>query len=125
VKRFTSEEDREFEVVGEVFMWRTPWWGDVADTFDKDVAQAASENGQQTQTMRESIQDLIDRIEEFIDPEFNDGVNRWKKLAGRKDNPVPYGQFGQIYQYLISVAGGNPTEQPSPSPGGQRRTAGT
>src|SRR6187402_3183418 len=39
VKRFSAEEvDREFEVGGEIFKWQVPYWEDIADRLDKDVA---------------------------------------------------------------------------------------
>lgn len=118
MKKFSVETDHEFEVAGEIFRWKFPYWEDIADQFDRD--DTADQNGNVEITVRSTIQDFIERIEMFIDPEFEDGVNRWRKLTKRKENPVPHSQYGQIYQWLLEVTSRpTPTEPSSPSEDGQ------
>lgn len=124
MKRFGIVEDREFEIVGEVFRWVIPYWEDMANAMDGDVA--ASSNGGPELTVHDTIADLIKRIELFIDPDFNDGVNRWRQLTKRKKNPIPYAQYAQVYQWLWEVTSTpTPTELQPPLEDGQLPTAAT
>lgn len=113
MKRFTVEQDREFEVAGEVFRWVFPYWEDIADVFDADETEDETKatNGKAVEvTVRSTLQDFIKRIELFIDPEFNNGVVRWRELTKRKKDPVPHSQYAQIYQWLLEV-----TSRPTPT----------
>jgi len=111
MKRFEVTQDREFEVGGEVFRWVFPYWEDIADVFDADdTDETDSTNGEVKVTVRSTLQDFITRIELFIDPEFNDGVKRWRELTLRKKDPVPHSQYAQIYQWLLEV-----TSRPTPT----------
>jgi len=127
VKRFPAEEDREFEIAGEVFKWVYPYWEDIADVFDRDtVADETQTNGDVSITVRSTIADFIERIELFIDPDFNDGQTRWKALTKRKKNPIPHSQYASLYQWLLEVtSGAYPTEPSLPSGDGQAVTAAT
>lgn len=125
MKRFTVEQDREFEIAGEIFKWVYPYWEDIADVFDKDSVEMET-NGDAPLTVRGTISDFIERIELFIDPEFNDGRNRWKALAKRKKNPIPHSQFAELYSWLLGVTSEtHPTEPFSPSEDGQQPIAAT
>lgn len=130
MKRFTIVEDREFEIGGEVFRWIYPYWEDIAKVFDRDneeLSQLATEgkegeNGAEPKdpTVHETIEDFIERIELFIDPDFNDGLVRWKALVRRKKNPIPHGQYSELYRWLLEVTSlPNPTESSQPSEDGQ------
>jgi hypothetical protein len=122
MKRFTIERDREFEVAGEVFKWVYPYWEDIADVFDRDEEEdATATNGKVVEvTVRSTLKDFIDRIELFIDPDFNNGVQRWRELTKRRKDPVPHSQYAAIYQYLLEVTSRPiPTEPSSPSGDGQ------
>lgn len=121
MKRFVAAavEDREFEIGGEVFRWVYPYWEDIANVFDSDAAEI-SEADTDALSVRDTIADFIDRIELFIDADFNDGKNRWKALTKRKKNPIPHSQYSELYRYLLEeTSRPHPTEQPSPSEDGQ------
>lgn len=125
MKRFASAtvEDREFEIAGEVFRWVYPYWEDIAQVFDRDAQEAEEQNGDASITVRDTIHDFIERIELFIDPDFNDGRTRWKQLVQRKKNPIPHAQFAELYRYLLEeTSRPHPTEPSSPSADGQQPT---
>jgi hypothetical protein len=129
VKEFSAliPEDRKFEVGGEVYEWVTPFWKDLALIFDEDVmliAQAAIDaakaedeqddapkEGDDTQT-RDNIERVQTRIMLFLAPADHP---RWKKLCGRKEDPVPMFLFNEVYRWLLEVATGRPTLPPSDS----------
>lgn len=132
-KSFTEEtippDRRTFEIGGEVFKWRYPYWGDFADKLDEDYAtvNAARENGgkkkpeENPNAVREMYEDYIKRIEPYIEPE-NDGLERWKRLVERKKDPVPAYVFQNLFHWLVEVTTKSPTTQPSPSGDGQKET---
>jgi hypothetical protein len=128
VKRFTIEEDREFEIGGEVFKWVYPYWEDIAEVFDRDAKrfdEEAEQNGDAPLTVRATIADFIERIELFIDPE-GDGITRWRELTKRKKNPIPHSQYAALYSWLLEVTSQpHPTEQSSPSADGPQPAAAT
>jgi hypothetical protein len=121
-RSFTEEtvKDRTFEIGGEMFKWRYPYWKDIASIFDED-ASLIQENDGRPLNATENIELAIKRVEMFLDPE-NDAVKRWRALAARKDTPVPHFQFGQLYVWLLEVTGRRPTETPTPSEDGSEKT---
>jgi hypothetical protein len=121
VKRFPVADDREFEIAGEVFKWVYPYWEDIAAVFDRDVG---SENGEdEDQTVHQTIEDFIERVQLFIDPEQRD---RWVELTKRKKNPIPHSQYSELYRWLLETTSTpTPTEQPSPLEDGQQPVATT
>ena len=131
LREFSKElvEDRQFEIGGELFEWRYPYWEDFASRRDADAAVIAeankpkenSENGDADLTFKELYQDFIDRIEPFLDPK-NDGIKRWRSLAKRKVDPVPAYQFSELYMWLLEVTSARPTETLLSSSNGQERT---
>lgn len=126
MKRFGQEEDREFEIAGEVFKWVYPYWEDMANVFDKDTAEASKNGDAIVLTVHGTIADFQKRIELFIDPEYNDGITRWRALCKRKKNPIPHAQYSQLYGWLLEVTSGmNPTEPLSPSESGPQPTEAT
>ena len=60
----------------------------------------------------------------FLDPE-NEAIKRWKALAKRKTDPVPHYMYRELYEWLLEVTSGRPTEQPSPSENGPGQTVST
>lgn len=118
MKRFSDMlvDDREFEVGGEIFKWRYPFWEEMAAIFDEDVdllKNLDADSGQMPST-KESIERTIERSLVFIDPE--DGAHeRFRALAQRKDPPVPLFLFGEIYRWLLEVTSNRPSRQPSAS----------
>lgn len=129
MRKFSDElvEDREFEIGGELFKWRYPYWEEFADQLDKDIASvnAQSNGGDPVQdTVRAGYESFIDRIPMFLDPE-NDSHKRWRALAKRKTSPVPHYMFRELYEWLLEVTSGRPTEPPSPSENGPGQTAST
>lgn len=137
MRRFSDDvmeaEKREFEVLGEVFRWRYPGWDEFSDRLDADFASVRSTNGDATEAgekpnehaTREMYQDYVDRIAEFIDPDWNDGVTRWKALAAPKRGkkiPVPAYLLMDIWNYLVEVTTRSPTKLPSASAAGQPST---
>ena len=130
MKRFAVEEDRDFEIGGEVFRWIYPYWEDIAKVFDADTAEMAAEptNGDEAlgTTVRDTIADFIVRIQLFIDPDFNDGITRWKALTKRKKNPIPHSQYAELYRWLLEVSSAPvPTAPASPLEDGQPQTVAT
>ena len=132
LREFSKElvEDRQFEIGGELFEWRYPYWEDFAARRDADAAVIAeankpkdpdSENGDADLTFKDLYQDFIDRIEPFLDPK-NDGIKRWRSLAKRKVDPVPAYQFSELYMWLLEVTSARPTETLLSSSNGQERT---
>ena len=132
LREFSKElvEDRQFEIGGELFEWRYPFWEDFADRRDQDAAvvqQAAKpkkegESEDDEMTFKELYKDFIERIEPFLDPK-NDSIKRWKALAKRKVDPVPAYQYTELYMWLLEVTSARPTETLLSSSNGQERTA--
>lgn len=106
--------ERDFEIGGEVFHWRIVYWEDLAEIFD------SSRNGEMERlSEREAMEKLIGDIARFLEP---DERERWNALAHRRENPIPYSHFQDLYAYLLgAVSGRPPAEQPS-SLSGPRRT---
>ena len=119
MKKFsdTLVKDRDFEFLGELFKYKLVHWTVITQIVD------GGRNGKDP-TSTEQVQELIDLIPEFVDDE-NDGPTRMKKLLEGKEKPVPIGQVNALYEWLLEVSSGRPTEAPSPSPGGRGRTAAT
>ena len=125
-KELVEKEDRRFEIGGELFRWRYPFWEEFADRRDKDAAIVAetskpTENGEAEITFKQIYEDFIGRIEPFLDPE-NDSLKRWRALAKRKVDPVPAYQFSELYMWLLEVTSARPTETLLSSSNGQERT---
>lgn len=126
-KLMIPTDDRAFEIGGEVFHWVTPYWEDLAVIYDEDTVatQRALErleaeaggnsNGDMGPSMRENIERTQQRIALFLPA---DEKAKWKKLCGRKTDPIPLFMFGRLYTYLMEVATGRPTSPPSLSAGG-------
>lgn len=120
------EEDREFEIGGEIFRWMYPHWKDGAKLFDDEmtaVKEAAEANGDAEQNATFSFvadsETAIKRVPMFLDPSYNDSHKRWKALVERKPpHAVPRHQIAQCYRYLVEVTSGFPTTQPSVSSSG-------
>lgn len=125
MKRFTIEEDREFEIGGEVFKWVYPYWEDIAEVFDRDAKEIVDAGETTPFSVRATIADFIERIELFLDPE-NDSINRWQKLTKRRANPIPHSQYAELYSWLLEVTSQpHPTEQSSLSADGLQPAAAT
>jgi hypothetical protein len=118
VKKFsdTLESDREFEFAGEVFQWTYVHWDVLTGIVD-----GAGSNGKEP-TATESIRQITDAIPQFLD-EANDGPKRMGTLLEGKSRPVPIGQVNALYEWLLEVTSGRPTETPSPSEAGRGKTA--
>ena len=125
LREFSKElvEDRQFEIGGELFEWRYPYWEDFADRRDQDakIVQQADGNGDAEMSFKDLYKDFIERIEPFIDPK-NDSVKRWRALAKRKVDPVPAYQYTELYMWLLEVTSARPTETLLSSSNGQERT---
>ena len=117
MKKFSDAraQDRDFEFLGELFKYKLVHWSVITSIVDD-----GGKNGKDP-TATEQVQELIDLIPDFLD-EDNDGPARMKALLGGKDKPVPIGQVNALYEWLLEVTSGRPTEQPSPSPGGRGKT---
>lgn len=131
LREFSKElvEDRQFEIGGELFEWRYPFWEDFASRRDQDAVVVAEsdkpkENGETDLTFVDLYRDFIDRIEPFLDPK-NDSLKRWRALAKRKVDPVPAYQFSELYIWLLEVTSARPTETLLSSSNGQERTEAT
>lgn len=130
LREFSKElvEDRQFEIGGELFEWRYPFWEDFADRRDQDVTVvrgATEASGEAKElTFKELYKDFIDRCEPFIDPK-NDSIKRWRALAKRKVDPVPAYQYSELYTWLLEVTSARPTETLLSSSNGQERTGDT
>lgn len=121
MKRFSVEQDREFEIAGEVFTWIYPYWEDIADVFDRDTADANGDDD--SLKVRDTIADFIERIQLFIEP---DQRERWVQLTKRRKNPVPHSQYSELYRWLLETTSNpTPTELPSLSEDGQQKIVAT
>lgn len=117
MKKFsdTLAQDRDFEFLGELFKYKLVHW-----TVITQIVDGGRSNGKEP-TATEQVQELIEIIPEFIDDE-NDGPERMKALLSGEGKPVPIGQVNSLYEWLIEVTSGRPTEPPSPSTGGRQKT---
>jgi hypothetical protein len=132
VKEFSAllpeKEDRKFELGSEVFEWVTPYWEDLAALYDEDVAMtqaalaealsddAAKKTNGSPPTTKDNVLRTQTRIKLFLPVEEH---ARFDKLAKRKEDPVGLHLWGEVFQWLMEVATGRPTQPPSASePGG-------
>jgi len=124
LREFSKElvEDRQFEIGGELFEWRYPYWEDFADRRDQDAAVVQNPESTSELSFKDLYKDFIERIEPFLDPK-NDSIKRWKALAKRKVDPVPAYQYTELYMWLLEVTSARPTETLLSSSNGQERTA--
>lgn len=115
-RQFSKEldEDRDFEIGGEMFQFRYPHWEDGAAIFDADT----SPNGDGSFSWKADTEMAIKQVPIFLDP-TNDSHKRWTALMKRKTDPVPRQQIVELHQWLVRVTSGLPTNPPSDSePGG-------
>lgn len=126
LREFSKElvEDRQFEIGGELFEWRYPFWEDFADRRDQDAAVVQNPDQTADLSFKDLYKDFIERIEPFLDPK-NDSIKRWRALAKRKVDPVPAYQYTELYMWLLEVTSARPTETLLSSSNGQERTADT
>ena len=116
------EEDREFEIGGQIFKFQYPHWKDGALLFDEEmtqVAEVSEGNGDASAfSFVADTETAIKRIPMFLDPE-NDALKRWEELVERKPpHAVPRHQIAQCYRFLVEVTSGFPTTQLSDSSSG-------
>jgi hypothetical protein len=112
-------EDREFEIGGEIFKWRYPYWEETAAIYDEDVATIGNGNGEVDISTKQAMELTIKRMEMFLDPE-GESIKRWRALTKRKENPIPLHLYGDLYRWLLEVTSGRPTTALStsePGPG--------
>ena len=123
LREFSKElvEDRQFEIGGELFEWRYPFWEDFAARRDQDAAAVQNPESTAELSFKDLYKDFIERIEPFIDPK-NDAIKRWRALSKRKVDPVPAYQFTELYMWLLEVTSARPTETLLSSSNGQERT---
>jgi len=126
LREFSKElvEDRQFEIGGELFEWRYPFWEDFAARRDQDAAVVQNPESTAELSFKDLYKDFIERIEPFLDPK-NDSIKRWKALAKRKVDPVPAYQYTELYMWLLEVTSARPTETLLSSSNGQERTEAT
>lgn len=118
MKKFSDAlaQDREFEFAGELFKFQYVHWSVLTAIVD-----GGRDNGKEP-TATENVQEIVDAIPSFIDPE-NEGDKRMLSLLSSKDKPVPIGQVNALYEWLLEVTSGRPTVPPSPSEVGPGKTA--
>lgn len=119
MKKFTDDltapDEREFELGGELYRWRYPHWEEMAAIFDEDVEKMqANTNGQIPKTV-DSIEMVIERTKLMLEP---DSATRLDAAVARKENPIPIGQYQEVYRWLLEVTSGRPTKPSSDSAGG-------
>lgn len=118
MRRFSQEleQDREFELGGELFEWVYPNWEIGAWLFDDQLEP--SENGDGQFSFKADTELAIERIPMFLN-EANDSHNRFQTLVERKPpHAVPRHQLVQCYRWLVEVTSGLPTSPPSESASG-------
>lgn len=117
MKKFSDslEAEHEFEFAGELFKWQFVHWDVLTGIVD-----GGSENGSDP-TATESVKQITESIPNFIDTE--DGKQRMQTLLAGKVKPIPIGQVNALYEWLLEVTSGRPTETPSPSESGRGKTA--
>lgn len=130
-------DDRQFEVGGEIYEWVTPYWEDLAAIYDEDVQRAITalkepdEGNEPDEAAETGTHDNIERTQQRIKLFLEEKDHkRWDALCARRDNPVPMHLYGEIFKWLLEVATGRPTQQPSDSEpgagnGGQSSQAGS
>jgi hypothetical protein len=117
------EEDREFEIGGEVFKFVYPHWKEGAELFDRErqayleKQKADSQNGAPAFSFVEDTKIAIETVPMFLDP-AQDAHNRWAALVERKTDPVPRHQIEELAGWLVQVTSGFPTRQPQDSSSG-------
>lgn len=82
-------------------------------------------------TTDEEILSQMDRqIEAFLTPYSNNGsralpeqVKKWRKLRGRKVDPIPAWKIIEFHRVLIETQTRRPLERPAPSASGRGQTA--
>jgi hypothetical protein len=131
-KRFSEEmvpvDDRMFEVAGQEFRWQYPGWDEFAARANGGAPAEGDDEKPDEHAVREMYADYAKRIEEFIDPDWNDGLTRWKALVkpgAKKKSPIPAYLLQQIWRWLLEVTTDSPTKQPSASADGLPETADT
>lgn len=110
MRTFSKElvQDRDFEIGGQVFTWRYPFWEETAEMFDaKDTEQQDGEF-----SLKVDTQFAIERMPIFLE-EANDAHNRWKELMERRKDAVPRYQIVQLYRWLVEQTSTFPTPPPS------------
>jgi hypothetical protein len=116
------EEDREFEIGGEVFKFVYPHWKEGAELFDRErqsflEAQEAQNGGPVQFSFVEDTENAIKQVPMFLDP-AQDSHSRWAALVERTTDPVPRHQITDLAQWLVTVTSGFPTQQPLDSSSG-------
>lgn len=119
--------DRSFTLAGEEFGWRYLHWSEWADWID-GVIETSSPNGssakkeekEEDPTLRESIEQLVERITLFLIPEDRE---RFVTLANDPEKNVSWLQLNEIRDWMVEVQTGRPTQSPSTSTTGRGKTA--
>ena len=108
------QQDREFEIGGELFEWIYPHWEVGAKLFNEELTPVASTNGGEPVAFDwvENTKKAVDGVPMFLNPK-NDSHKRWKALCARKVDAVPRHQISQLYNWLVQVTGNLPTTPPS------------
>lgn len=121
MKEFSQEleNDRRFEIGGEVLEWEYPKWRQLGAIFDEDLK--AMRNGDEvgdTSTIQ-ALEQTVERIGMFL---MEESRPRWAAIAERDENPVPLFQITDLYRWLLEVSSGRPTQSPSASEPGAGET---
>ena len=117
MRNFDLDVDMTFELCGEMFKMRL-----VKPEVLAKLQDAAT--GEANETNEKALVLLDEQIEAFLD-NSNGQIERWRALRAREDNTPSQGQLQDIILWMVEVQTLRPTEQPSPSGRGQRKSAAT
>ena len=112
------ENQRKFELGGEVFEWIYPHWEVGAQTMQETFnPEGVTENGDKAFSWKVDTEYAISRIPLYLNPK-NDSHKRFKALVARKADAVPRFQLVGLYKWLVQVTNNLPTNPPSDAPAG-------
>lgn len=110
--------DRKFEIGGSVLEWKYPYFEDMGPIYEYDrwLSTTVAEDPDSVDPV-EVYRTRITQIERFLTPE---SAEKWRVIAGDRDDPVPPFMIGNLWNWLNEVtSNGRPTLSPSGSePGG-------
>jgi hypothetical protein len=105
------EEDRTFEIGGEVFKFRLFHWTETVEMLDSKVDEGLVINEDGSYSFKMDIDWTIKQILTFLDgPE---DVKRFKARLAKKTDPLPHIHLIELYKFLRLKVQALPTPPPS------------
>lgn len=122
--------DREFVIAGETFAWRPVHWRVYGEWFENASKEEQSEEegkvGEEGKAgglkLVRSYEQMVDGIALYLAPEE---AERFRALAEDPEKPVTAVLLSAVFTWLTEVQANRPTDQSSPSNGGDGAVAPT